>query len=798
MRRWLRALMSCMLLLGASPLIWAGPVELSEQERLWVTEHPVLRVGVVEQLIPFEYMANGKLRGRSAQYLQVVTDTTGLKFTYVPAKTTAEREQMLLDGQVDLLSSYLRFRSEPATAGLTTLTYHTTSPIIVTRVDSPGVFDLDQLQGKTVIVPDLDYYDQMFRGKATQATLIKSTSALDMLTRVQDGSADAVVATETFLMPYLYRQFQGILETSGVVGSQVLDVSMAVRNDQLMLRSILEKVLGSITAEQRNDIYEQWYHDLKVDVPTLWTIADHYLHALVLGALALVSLCILVYRGHRQRRQAVRNEQEKTMFLAVMGHEIRSPMNAVLAAMELLWHTRLNEQQRHFAHLANSGANALVRLLDDVLDPADPGAKTLHLTIEPTDVTALAQGVVGLHRLRAREKHLSLNMSIPAQLPLLLLDSSRLTQIFHNLLSNAIKFTDIGGVDINLRLQASQTGDLQLHIEVRDSGIGMSEAVQASLFRPYAQGDQSYKRFGGTGLGLVICQQLVNLMQGTLTLTSELGVGTTFLISVPVTLAPEPGLEPQAPVSPASVPVTGGLQILVVEDTLANQEVLRAQISGFGCQPVVAADAALARSLFAQRTYALILMDCDLPDQDGYSLARELRALEGKWGRARCPIIAISALTGEAHLKRCFDAGMEGALNKPIRLAQLREAIERWCDVKLAAPRASLMAPALDQAAINREMAGDLGSLIKALALCDRPSAVHVAHRLHGAALIMEWPALGQAAEHLESLLRGQEGWDDPAYAQALQAVVQHWRALGGDTPVDVLSTTWAQRVTPL
>lgn len=797
MRRWLCRVMSCMFLLGASPLIWAGPVELSEQERLWITQHPVLRVGVVEGLIPFEYMANGRLRGRSVQYLQVLTDVTGLKFTYVPAKALEEREQMLLDGQVDLLSSYLRFRSEPATAGLATLTYHTTSPIIVTRVDSPGAFDLDQLQGKTVMVPDLDHYDQIFRGQATQAKLIKSTSALEMLTKVQDGSADAVVATETFLMPYLYRQFQGILEISGVVRSQVLDVSMAVRTDQVMLRSILEKVLGSITTEQRNDIYEQWYHDLKVDVPTLGIIANHYLHALVLGVVALASLCVLVYRGHRQRRQAVGNEQEKTMFLAVMGHEIRSPMNAVLAAMELLWHTRLNEQQRHFAHLANSGANALVRLLDDVLDPADPGAKALHLAIEPTDVTALVQGVVGLHRLRAREKHLSLNMNIPAQLPVLLLDSSRLTQIFHNLLSNAIKFTDIGGVDINLRLQAAEVGDLQLQIEVRDSGIGMREAVQASLFKPYAQDGQSYKRSGGTGLGLMICQQLVHLMQGTLTLTSELGVGTTFLISVPVTLAPESALELQSPVSSSSVPVTGGLQILVVEDTLANQEVLRAQICGFGCQAVIAADAALARSLFTQRAYELILMDCDLPDQDGYSLVRELRELEDKWGRARCPIIAISALTGEAHVERCFDAGMDGVLNKPIRLAQLREVIERWCDVKLAAPHASLMAPALDQVAINREMASDLGSLIKALALCDRSGAVHVAHRLHGAALIMQWPALGQAAEQLESLLREQEDWDGPAYAQALQALVQHWRALDGDTPIDVLSPTWPLRMTP-
>lgn len=273
----------------------------------------------------------------------------------------------------------------------------------MTRLDSPGIFDLEQLQGKTVVVPDVEHYEEMFKGKGTQLHLIRSTSALEMLTMVKDGRADAVVASETFLMPYLYRRFQGVLGTSGVVGSQVLDVSMAVRSDQVMLFSILEKVLGSITAEQRQGIYEHWYHDLEVDVPSLLSITSHYWHVFILGALALISLCALVYRGQRQRRMAVRNEQEKTMFLAVMSHEIRSPMNAVLAAMELLGHTRLNQHQRHLAHLANSGANALERLLDDVLKTSGSTAVPLRLAVEPTDVTALVQGVVGLHRLRARK-----------------------------------------------------------------------------------------------------------------------------------------------------------------------------------------------------------------------------------------------------------------------------------------------------------------------------------------------------------------------------------------------------------
>lgn len=788
-----RSLLLLCLMSGVS-LSQAAPVELNPEERQWIASHPILRVGVVEDLIPFEYMKGGSLYGRSKQYLESVTEATGLRFTYVSGKTMAQREKMLMDGQVDLLSSHLKFAAEPANAALKTLVYHTTSPIIVTRVDRPDIFDIGQLRGKTVMTPDVEHYEQMFKGYSTQANLIRSMSALDMLNRVEDGSADAAVATETFLMPYLYRRFKGVLEISGMVEDQVMDVSMAVRTDQPILISILEKVLESITAEQRRIIYEKWYQDLEVDVPTLPIIASHYLHVLILAAIAFTSLCVMAYRAYSQHQRAVRSEQEKSLFLTVMSHEIRSPMNSVLAAIELLWHTQLNEQQRHLADLANSGANALVRLLENGLNTSDPNSRALRLAVEPADVKALVEGVAGLHRLRAREKHLSLNSNIQAQLPLLFLDSSRLTQVLHNLLSNAIKFTETGGVDISAHLVALQEDTQQLQIEVCDTGIGVCETAGASLFRPYAQAGQSNNSSGGTGLGLVISHQLVSLMGGKMMFISELGVGTKVTISLPVMFAPEPLERTEIEVSPLQM-ADSGPHILVVEDTLANQQVLRAQISGFGCRSALAADAAQATVLFAERSYDLILMDCDLPDQDGYSLVQELRSFELELGRARCPIIAISALTGDQHVQRCLHAGMDAVLSKPIRLGQLGDVIERWCCVKLSAPSASLMAPALNQAAINREMAGDLGSLIKALALCDRPSALHVAHRLHGAALIMEWLDLGAAAEHMERLLRGGEGWDSPVYAQALEELVRQWQSLSGDTHLDVLPVVRVQRM---
>lgn len=783
-----------------SPAVLAGPVVLTAEEQQWIKAHPVLRVGVVGDLIPFEYLSAGVLRGLSSHYLEVVSRATGLQFTYVPNPSMVEREAMLLHGQVDLLSTHFRYEGAPVSTDLLLFPYHSSSPIIVTRVDSPAVFDLEQLQGKTVAVPNVEHYEAMFRKKTIKARLIKSSSAPDMLTMVKDGRADAVVASETFLMPYLYRQFQGILETSGVVSGQQLDVSMAVAADQKLLYSILDKVLASITVEQRKDIYRRWYGDLDMDVPSILSITEHYFHALMLGVVMLLSLCVLVYLSHRQRRRAVRNEQEKTVFLAVMSHEIRSPMNALLAAMELLGHTRLNTQQRHFVQLTNSGANVLLRLLDDVLDVSKLEAGHLHLEVEATDVTALVQGVVGLHRLRALKKNLELNQRLQAQLPWVRLDSTRLAQILHNLLSNAIKFTEAGHVDIDVRLEAQETGGQQLLIEVCDTGIGISEGVQASLFRAYAQDSHSYKRSGGTGLGLVICQQLVSLMNGTLDLSSQWGSGTRVTIRLPVQLASAEAaaLADNAQLMPQSSTAAAALRVLVVEDIQANQQVLRAQISGFGCQPVIAGDAAQARALFWGSVYDLILMDCDLPDQDGYSLVRELRAIEVQLGRSRCPIISISAMTGAQHLERCLEAGMEGSLSKPIGLGKLRQAIEQYCKVTLMAPGAGALSPALDSAALTEEMARDMGRLIKAMALANRQDALHAAHRVHGAALMLQWPALAEAGKTLDTLLRADTREDNPACVQALKALIQHWHAASGAQPVEVLPSGPSHRLAPL
>ncbi|MCC0192559.1 ATP-binding protein [Pseudomonas aeruginosa] len=782
------------LLMGAAPLAQSGSIDLSPEERSWIARQSVLRVGIDEGLVPFEFLERGKLKGPASQYLKFIRRATGLQFQYVPSKSMSVREQMLLDGQVDLLSSHLQFESQPGNPAIKKLVYHTSPPIIVTRIDYPDIFDLDQLQDKNVMVPDVEHYERIFADRSIDTRLIKSMSAQEMLSRVAVGSADAVVATETFLMPYLYRQFQGKLEVSGVVGSQLLLVSMAVRADNTQLVSILEKVMASVSLEQRKAMYEQWYQELNLEEPTLQTISSHYLHVIVLATLAFVGLAAFVLRGIHHWRRAAADERARTRLLNFINRELRSPMNAVFAAIELLLNTRLDPRQRHFCNLANSSTAGLRRVLDDGLNVSEVSERGLtgQLTLEPTEVGGVLEGVVGLHRLRAQQKKLELELDVPAHLPPLILDSSRLAQVIHNLLSNAIKFTETGGVQVRVSLVRSLDSVQSLQVIVRDTGNGVPESEAASLFQPYAQVRHD-RKVDGTGLGLVICRQLVSAMQGTMVFDSKQGVGTTVTLCLPVDVAAEKEETPKPQGMSAPRPHCG-LRILVVEDLRANQEVLIAQINGLGCYPVIAADAAQAKALFKEHDFDMVLMDCELPDQDGYSLTHELRAVELSLGRVRRPIIAISASTGGRHATRCKEAGMDEVLSKPISLGELRAVLGRWCDVSLAVPSPIATAPASMSVEVSEEMTVDLGRLIQAVALCDRPSALRFAHRLRGAALIMKCSALGRAAEQMEELLREGLGWDDPSYARSLQSVVLQWQILDDGMSLDALhlsATTW-------
>jgi signal transduction histidine kinase/CheY-like chemotaxis protein len=374
----------------------------------------------------------------------------------------------------------------------------------------------------------------------------------------------------------------------------------------------------------------------------------------------------------------------KSQFLANMSHEIRTPMNGVIGLGQLLLAGELDPRQRQYANSLLHAGEDLMVLLDDILDFARADAGRLEIEAIDFDLHNAATEVSLLFSQRASNKHIALTCHIAPEVPRFVRgDPLRLRQVLSNLVSNGVKFTERGGVELRLTALASEhDGQIQLRAEIIDTGIGIAATAHEKLFAAFAQADDSMsRRFGGSGLGLAISKQIVDLMGGEIGFHSNPTGGTTFHITVPLALA-------KAPVLPASGPTnatplngylvasSGEITVLLVEDNPTNLMVAEAMIAAIGQFKVITAGDGLD-AIARFRGADLVLMDCQMPNLDGYAATTRIRDLEQSEDLPRVPIIALTAHALEEERQRCLAAGMDDFLTKPVMLANLAGALRR-------------------------------------------------------------------------------------------------------------------------
>ncbi len=372
------------------------------------------------------------------------------------------------------------------------------------------------------------------------------------------------------------------------------------------------------------------------------------------------------------RDLAERVARARSAFLANMSHEIRTPMNAVLGFVELILDTELTTEQRRALELVRSSSEALLMILNDILDYSKIEAEHLELESIPFDVSKVVHATASLLAVRAREKHLELLAEVSADVPRAVRgDPTRLRQVLMNLIGNAIKFTEQGEVVVSVSSAASD-GTAKLTFAIRDTGIGIAAEHVGSVFKEFTQADSTMtRRYGGTGLGLAISQRLVRLMGGDLGVTSEVGRGSefSFTLALPVESAP--------PTRTTGLAALGGRRMLIVDDNQTNRRILREMLGAEGIKVDEAATAAdglvaLRGAVTKKARYDLAILDVQMPDMDGFQLATAVR---GEKAIARTNLLMLTSAGQRGDGERCRELGIRGYLTKPISRSDLLEAL---------------------------------------------------------------------------------------------------------------------------
>jgi two-component system, sensor histidine kinase len=445
----------------------------------------------------------------------------------------------------------------------------------------------------------------------------------------------------------------------------------------------------------------------------------------------------------------------KTQLLANVSHEVRTPLNGILGMSGILLDTELSVEQREYMKAVFQSGETLLAIVNDILDLSKVDAGKLSLEAIDFDVVSSLQDLMKTFKPVADEKKVSLRLSVEQRFPAYVQgDPGRLRQILSNLISNALKFTAKGEVVVSVRQVSSGPLEHVLQFDVTDTGIGMSPAIVDILFEPFAQADVSTtRRFGGTGLGLSICKRLVKLMGGEIGVTSEAGEGSHFFFQVKMkvtdTSAEDVHMESLVNSSEVSFRFAPGIRVLIAEDNAINQKVASKLLEKLGIRADSVGNGIEAIEALEKIPYHLVLMDCQMPEMDGYTAARKIRSIARF---AKIPIVAMTASAIEGDRERCFSAGMSDYMPKPIKFQLLEEIMKKW--LKTPSSSEEVVPAALDAGVLaDLRMLDDPSgpTMIEELSALFHSSAESKVTELRAALVKSDFEAVKRVAHQMKS-----------------------------------------------
>lgn len=655
-------------------------IRWTEDELSFVQEHPVVRLGVDPEFIPFEFIDEyGEYKGIAADYLELISQKTGLVFEVVKGLSWPQAYDMALSGQIDMLPAVGR-TAEREKHFLFSEPYYYFKRVIVTRNTDTAISGMEDLEGLTVAVQrNSSHHSYLLSFPEINLSIYNSVEAA--LTAVAAGTERAYVgnlATTTYLI-----RTNGLtnLRTVSFDAESHQSIHFAVRKDWPQLVSILNKVLHAISDKEKQEINEKWI-DLQAE-PDYGPLLRVLIIAAAFAAALLGVSFFWIARLKKEVRQRIQIQQDleqakqeaveanefKSSFLARMSHEIRTPLNAITGMAYLLKKSSSTATQKMYAERIIQASSNMLSIINDILEYSKISAGKVELERTSFSMDEVIQNVVNIVSYKIEEQGIRFVLSKDPLLPNWFIgDAKRIEQILLNILNNAAKFTSKGEVSLDIRLIAKENDNYHISFAVKDTGIGMDEEQVKKLFIPFTQADSSItRRFGGTGLGLSIVKSFLDMMGGTIQVFSTPGEGSTFVVHLTLPVDRE---KEDASVRSLYSGRLKHLRALVLEKTGANMHLIESYLGSFGmrCELTTSQNSALSMlenaNGDAAKPFDLFIVDYETPREGGFAFVEALRKNPKIANMPK--IIMLLPMMREDLFDRLGDYGVDIGIGKPI------------------------------------------------------------------------------------------------------------------------------------